>query len=55
MLQHFLLLILDEDVGKGGDDEEELEIDGNDKMQAGEYNIKSILVQQAWCLEYYFL
>lgn len=27
-------LIIDEDVGKGGDDEEELEMDGNDKMQA---------------------
>ncbi|KAL1390235.1 hypothetical protein pipiens_012489 [Culex pipiens pipiens] len=27
-------LIIDEDVGKGGDDEEELEMDGNDKLQA---------------------
>lgn len=51
---HNFFLILDEDVGKGGEDEEELEMDGNDKMQAGKYNIKSILVQQAWCLEYYF-
>lgn len=27
-------LIIDEDVGKGGEDEEEVEIDGNEKMQA---------------------
>lgn len=44
---HIFFLILDEDVGKGGEDEEELEMDGNDKIQAGKYNIKSILVQQA--------